>query len=98
MIDCESRTHLLEVLSNPHNLSLIARDAFKVADKNNKGYIDMKEFGSCLKNVSDFFGPLISNKNLEKEFERLDVNKNGEINFNEFKKYVKEIIEQMLFL
>ena len=50
-----------------------------------------------MKNVSDFFGPLTSNKNLENEFGRLDVNKSGEINFNEFKKYVKEIIEQMLF-
>ena len=98
MIDCESRTHLLEALSNPQSLNLIARDAFKVADKNSKGYIDMKEFESCLKNVSDFFGPLTSNKKLEKEFERLDVDKNGEIKFNEFKKYVKEIIEQMLFL
>ena len=98
MIDCESRAHLLEALSNPQSLSLIARDAFKVADKNSKGYINIKEFESCLKNVSDFFGPLTSNKNLENEFGRLDVNKNGEINFNEFKKYVKEIIEQMLFL
>ena len=34
---------------------------------------------------------------INSEFERLDLDKNGTIDFEEFKNYVKEIIRQMLF-
>ena len=99
MIDCDSRAHILEIVSVPENLNLIAKEAFKMVDKNKKGCINIKEFELCMKNVSDFFGNKSPpTKNLENEFERLDIDKNGIIEFKEFKKYVKEIIEQMLFI
>ena len=34
---------------------------------------------------------------LNLNFERLDADKNGTIDFEEFKKFVKEIINQMIF-
>ena len=36
-------------------------------------------------------------ENVESEFERLDADKNGTIDFEEFKKFVKEIINRMIF-
>ena len=87
-----------EALSKPNNLNLIAKDAFEVADKDSNGYIDLEEFGLCMKNVSESFGLKIPDKkNVESEFKRLDIDKNGNIDFEEFKKFVKEIINRMLF-
>ena len=37
-------------------------------------------------------------KKKDEEFERLDIDKNGIIDFEEFKKYVKEIVEKILSL
>ena len=87
-----------EALSKPNNINLIAKDAFEVADKDNNGYIDLEEFGLCMKNVSESFGLKAPEKeNVESEFKRFDINKNGNIDFEEFKKFVKEIINRMLF-
>ena len=87
-----------EALSKPNNLNLIAKDAFEVADKDNNGYLDLEEFGLCMKNVSESFGLKIPEKeNVESEFKRLDADKNGNIDFEEFKKFVKEIINRILF-
>ena len=51
-----------------------------------------------MKNVSQFFGFLISINEIKKEFNRLDTDNNGVIDFDEFKKYVKEIVERILIL
>ena len=89
---------MLEVISKPNNLNSIAKDAFAVADKDNNGFIDIEEFGLCMKNVCDSFGLMTPEKdNIKSEFDRLDTDKNGSIDFEEFKQYVKEIINQMLF-
>ena len=51
-----------------------------------------------MKNVSESFGLSIPDKkSIESEFERLDLDKNGTIDFEEFKRFVKEIINRMLF-
>ena len=97
MISFESRSHILEALSEPKALNSIAKDAFDFADKDSNGYIDREEFELCVKNVSEFFGTLNLIKEIENQFERLDKDKNGIIDFLEFKEYVKQIIEQILF-
>ena len=98
MVD-EDSINMSEILSKPNNINLIAKEAFEVADKDRNGYIDLDEFGICLKNVSESFGLNIPNKkNVIEEFERLDLNKNGTIDFEEFKNFVKEIINQILFI
>ena len=96
--DYEGRVNMLEALSNPKSLNSIAKDAFEVADKDSNGYIDLEEFGLCMKNVSESFGLKVPDrKNVESEFKRLDIDKNGNIDFEEFNKFVKEIINHMLF-
>ena len=97
MIGANSRKQMLEALSNPESLNVVAKDAFDFADKDSNGYIDMKEFELCTQNVSDFFS-LQPIKNVQNEFERLDTDKNGVIDFEEFKTFVKEIIEHILSL
>ena len=98
MISCESRENLRKALSDPNTLNSIAEDAFHVADKDRNGCIDIEEFELCMKNVSQFFGFLISINEIKKEFNRLDADNNGVIDFDEFKKYVKEIVERILVL
>ena len=98
MLVFDSR-NMSEILSKPNNINLIAKDAFEVADKDNNGYLDLEEFGICLKNVSESFGLNIPDKkNVIEEFERIDLNKNGKIDFEEFKKFVKEIINRILYI
>ena len=50
-----------------------------------------------MKIVSEFFGFLKPNKEIKNEFNRLDTDKNGIIDYSEFKCYVKEIIEKILY-
>ena len=90
---------LIEVLSKPNNINLIAKEAFEVADRDSNGFIDIDEFGECMKNVSESFGLNIPEKeNIQSEFDRLDEDKNGIIDFQEFKQFVKEIINKMVFI
>ena len=87
-----------DVLSKPNNLNSIVEDAFSVADKNRNGTIDLEEFGICMNNFSESFR--LSNpdkKSIELEFERFDLHKNGIIDFEKLKRFVKEIINRMLF-
>ena len=98
MNDKDYKASLLNSLLAPDYIDQITEDAFKVADLNRNGYIDIEEFEYCMKNVSESFGLSCPQKeNVTKEFERLDTNKNGSIDFDEFKIYVKEIIDQILF-
>ena len=93
----EDENLLLQVISKPSNINLIAKDAFKVADKDSNGFIDIEEFGECMKNVSESFGLNSPEKQrIKSEFDRLDSDKNGIIDFEEFKKFVKEIINRMI--
>ena len=96
MISFESRENILKALSDPKSLHSIAKDAFVVADKDSNGYIGKHEFELCVRNVSEFFG--VNIKEITKEFNRLDTDNNGIIDFFEFKTYVKEIIEKILFV
>ena len=51
-----------------------------------------------MKNVSESFGLNFPEKEkIKLEFDRLDEDKNGIIDFEEFKKFVKEIINRMFF-
>ena len=94
----DSEYPLSIVLSKPNNLNLIAKDAFEIADKDSNGFIDIDEFGECMKNVSESFGLNFPEKEkIESEFDRLDGDKNGIIDFEEFKIFVKEIINRMFF-
>ena len=98
MNDKDYKASLLNSLLEPDYIDQITEDAFKVADRDSNGYIDIEEFEHCMKNISESFGLSCPQKeNVAKEFERLDANKNGSIDFDEFKIYVKEIIDHILF-
>ena len=89
--------YMLRSLSNPTIFNEIAKDAFKVADKDNNGYIDKDEFKECMKCVSDFFGNSSNDKNYIDEFQKLDLDNNGVIDFDEFIIFVKDILDKLLF-
>ena len=98
MEDKDYKASLLNSLLTPHDINLITEEAFRVADRDRNGYIDIEEFELCMENVSESFGLSHPQKeNVAKEFERLDTNKNGSIDIDEFKIYVKEIIDHILF-
>ena len=86
-------------LSKENSIDIITKDAFRTADKDNKGYIDINEFEICLKDLSESLGTKKPNKeNIISEFERFDIDDNGKLDFDEFKKFVKEIINKMFLL
>ena len=86
-------------LFKENNINLITEDAFKTADKDNNGFIDIKEFEKCLKDISEFFGIKKPNKEyIISEFERFDTDDNGKLDFNEFKKFVQEIINKIFLV
>ena len=98
MIDCESRDNMLKTFKNPDSLESVAKDAYNATHKKNKNGLDLKEFEICLMNFADFFGLIAPEKQtINKEFKRFDINKNGLIEYEEFKNFVAEIITKILF-
>ena len=98
MIDCESRNNMLKTFKNPDSFESVAKDAFNAANKKNKKGLDLKEFEVCLMNFAEFFGLIApEEQTINKEFKRFDKDKNGLIDYEEFKKFVEEIITKILF-
>ena len=96
-MDSNSKKQLISSINNPSTFEPIAKEAFDAADKNHNGIIDKKELEQCMKEVALGLGmnpP--SQKAVENEFKRLDIDKNGSIDFNEFKSFVKESMKKII--
>ena len=96
-MDSNSKKQLISSINNAATFEPIAKEAFDAADKNHNGTIDKKELELCMKEVAQGLGMSPPNQNaVEKEFRNLDLDKNGTIDFNEFKKFVKKSMQKII--
>ena len=96
-MDANQKAHLIAQITNPVTFEPIAKDAFTAADKNGNGTIDRNELGLCMGEVAQGLGVSAPTKTaIDKEFKRLDTDKNGTIDFNEFKVFVSETMIKII--
>lgn len=94
------------MIADDAKLSIINKKLFKLADQNENGYIDRtelenfmiqlcKECGCCQKCEKCPKGEEDCKKKIEKLFRKLDTNKDGRIDPNEFKPFVSKLLKKM---
>ena len=90
-MESQVKKQILASLNNPKTFDPIAKQSFDAADKNKNGSVDKTELYQCMMEVAEGLGTPKPNKNeMETMFKKLDIDKNGTIDFNEFKSFVKE--------
>ena len=97
MDNADLKRHILSMINDDRVFSQIAQEAFNSVDKDNSHSIDKAEFKECALQVAKGFG--LENPeeaNIEEIYKKLDSDGNGDVDFIEFKKYVKEIILKIL--
>ena len=96
-MDADVKRNILALINDDKIFSQIAQEAFNSVDKDQNRTIDKAEFKECAIQVAKGFG--LENpdeENIEGIYKTLDTDGNGDIDFNEFKKYVKQIILKLL--
>ena len=77
-----------ELLNDENQLDLITKKAFDSYDKNKRGLLELDEIENILKTFAkqnNFPNP--TRKECEVVFKSLDLNKDGKINYEEFKQF-----------
>ena len=90
-MDPETKRKIIAAIDNDMIIYPIVKDAFETADKDHSGAIDRSELEACMLDVAIKLGCSKPDKEaIDKEFLKLDTDKNGTIDFKEFQKFVKK--------
>ena len=96
-MNANSKKQLILKLEEPASFEPLAKEAFEAADKNHNGTIDKKELEICMKELAAHLGMDPPNqKAVEIKFKKLDIDKNGSIDYNEFKVFAKEAVIKVI--
>lgn len=88
---------LRALLKNEQKFNEMAQTAFDATDEDKSGVIDQQELGKAMSQISADIGiPAPSKEEVEEVFAVLDEDKSGKIDFNEFKMFVRKILECMV--
>ena len=96
-MDSETKKNILAMINDEKIFGQIAHEAFNSVDKDKSRAIDKEEFKECAFQVAKGFG--LENpdeESINEIYKKLDSDGNGDIDFDEFKKYVKQIILKIL--
>ena len=96
-MDSETKKNILAMINDEKIFGQIAQEAFNSVDKDKSRAIDKEEFKECAFQVAKGFG--LENpdeESINEIYKKLDSDGNGDIDFDEFKKYVKQIILKIL--
>ena len=86
MVDAEA---IDKILKDENKINTVARAMFQEADVDKSGKINLKEMHILLKRICEDFGlPQPSKDEADEILKELDSDKNGEVDFIEFKKFV----------
>ena len=95
----ESVDELIEMLNDPVKFEENCKKVFNEIDKNNNGKIEKSEIHKHLNELHQYLlGDNVEEVESQNLFESLDTDKNGVIDYNEFKPYFKTMLEKMIEL
>ena len=76
--------------------SEVAKKTFKEYDKNKDGFLSKDELIPLLEKVARILDlPKPDEKDIEEGIQKLDLNKNGVLEFNEFFEFFKEVYQDL---
>ena len=74
----------------------IAKKTFNEYDKNKDGRLSKEELRPLLERVANLLNlPKASDKDIEEGMKKLDLNKNGRLEFNEFFQFFREVYQEL---
>lgn len=92
-----SRKDIEAILNDQTQLNRLVYVAMKTIDANDSGSLDMSELGNIMRQVALDVGENIpSNSDIKEVFEELDRNKDGLIDFEEFKELIIRVLLNIL--
>ena len=96
-MDSELKNDILALINDEKIFDQIAQEAFNSVDKDNNHTIDKDEFKECSIQVAKVLGlDRPDQETIEGIYKKLDTDGNGDLDFNEFKIYVKDVIFEIL--
>ncbi len=88
--------NLVAILNDEGKFNEIARVAFDSADNDKSGKIDKAELQQVMATISDDLGiDAPSKEEVDEVFVVLDSDKSGKIEYDEFKLFVRKILESL---
>jgi Ca2+-binding EF-hand superfamily protein len=88
---------LRAVLDNEEQFNEVAKVGFQSTDTDNSGFIDQAELETAMKEISASLSiDSPSKEDVESVFIALDTDKSGKIDFNEFKVFVRKMLETII--
>ena len=85
-----------DVIQDKEKIEKIAKTLFKQVDKSGTGEIGKEDLKAFMMKVSQQIGyALPTDKQVECKLKKLDLNKDGTLNFNEFKPYFIKVIKRL---
>lgn len=84
---------VLNILNNEKKFIQVTKTAFEIVDEDKSGSIDMEELGTVMKIIAKDFGSELPTKTeIQEVMKCLDIDKNGTVEFEEFKLFIKEVL------
>ncbi len=88
---------LKQLLLNEEKFESFAKLFFKDADIDKNQVIDSNEFRQMIFGLCDELGlPMLNDEEIKKLRDKVDLNHNGKIEFNEFKIFLKNVFKQIV--
>ena len=86
----------MRILNDPELLREVTEQVFEVIDKNRSGGLDKLELKQALRKVSGYFGlPDPSDADVEDAMDRLDSDRNGTLDIEEFQKLIEGLLRSL---
>ena len=85
-----------DIINDEEKLKEVARVGFESVDTDKSGYIDSKELGKVMEDISKELGvPPPNPAEIQEVMTHLDTDKSGKIEFDEFVVLIKDVLTAM---
>ena len=90
-------SYLKIVLADENCFTAIAKAVFNKADEDKSKFIDPQEFRKLMLGITEEYNlPTPSEKTIKQTMAKVDLDKNGTIEFDEFKEFLRKIFEEVI--
>jgi Ca2+-binding EF-hand superfamily protein len=90
-------SYLKIVLSDENCFTAIAKAIFNRADEDKSNFIDPQEFRKMMLGITEEYNlPTPSDQTIIETMKKVDLDKNGTVEFDEFKEFLRKIFQQVI--
>ena len=92
-----NKEELISHLNDDNYITKVAQRYFKYYDKNVNSLIEKNELLEVMTDIAKTFYNMLPEKSaVEEQFQKLDLDKNNGIDFNEFKSFIHEYLKMLI--